>query len=399
MTEFPKDLYTSRQGGDALGPRLDRAILRATTLLRLRRWIARHRYPMLFVVLPTLITGFYFFFIAADQYETEAHFVVHSSDTHSSGSSMLQQMLQTTTGGAAVSEQYSVGDYLVSHDAVQALMKQMDLVAMFRTPGADPLARLWYQHPTDYKLLKYYRGVVNVYLDSSTGITTLRVRGFRAADTYRIATALLELGEKRVNDYNGRAEQDTMQVARDEVARAEKLVLSAQQNLTQFRLHTQDIDPEKSATSVLTVMGGLEKELADTRAQLASTSAFLDANSPQRMAMNERAKALEDQIHEQGTRLTGNQAGMASKLSDYEQLLLEKEIADREYTVSLDSLKTANLEAVRQHLFVSRVVEPNMPGEAEYPRRIMIVLSVLAILLVTYGIGWLIVAGTKEHAG
>jgi capsular polysaccharide transport system permease protein len=312
---------------------------------------------------------------------------------------MLQQMLQTTTGGAAMSAQYSVGDYLVSHDAVQALLGQMDLVAMFRAPGADPLARLWYEHPTDYKLLKYYRGMVTVYLDSSTGITTLRVRGFRAADTYRIATALLELGEKRVNDYNSRAEQDTIQVAREQVGRDEKRVLTAQQNLTQFRLHTQDIDPQKSATSVLTVMSGLEKELADTRAQIASTSAFLDASSPQRVAMNERVKALENQIRDQGARLTGSQAGMAPKLSNYEQLLLEKEIADREYAMSLDSLKAANLEAIRQHLFVSRVVEPNLPEEAEYPRRIIIVLSVFAMLLVGYGIGWLIVAGTKEHAG
>ncbi|MHA6205820.1 hypothetical protein ACXU4B_15450 [Dyella soli] len=399
MTDFPKDLDRSNHDDKALGPRLDRAILRAATWLRLKQWLGRHRYPMVLIVLPTLFTAFYFFLIAADQYQAEAHFVVHSSDTRSSGASMLQQMLQTTTGGAAMAEQFSVGDYLMSHDAVQALEAKMDLVAMFRAPEADPLARLWHEHPTDYQLLKYYRGMVSVYLDSSTGITTLKVRGFRPADAHRIASALLELGEKRVNDYNGRAEQDTIQVARDEVARAEKRVLAAQQQLTRFRLNTQDIDPQKSATGVLTVIAGLEKELADSRAQLASTSALLDANSPQRLAMNQRIKALEGQIRDQGARLTGNQGGLAPRLSNYEQLSLEKEVADREYAVSLDSLKAANLEAIRQHLFVSRVVEPNLPEEAEFPRRIIIVLSVFAILLVGYGIGWLIVAGTKEHAG
>ena len=46
-----------------------------------------------------------------------------------------------------------------------------------------------------------------------------------------------------------------------------------------------------------------------------------------------------------------------------------------------------------------RVVEPNLPQKALYPKRWTIVLSAFIGLLLAYGIGWLIMAGVREHAG
>ena len=56
------------------------------------------------------------------------------------------------------------------------------------------------------------------------------------------------------------------------------------------------------------------------------------------------------------------------------------------------------MDAQRQALFLARVVEPNMAQEAEYPKAGFILGSLFAILCVLYAMGWLVVAGVREHA-
>lgn len=45
-----------------------------------------------------------------------------------------------------------------------------------------------------------------------------------------------------------------------------------------------------------------------------------------------------------------------------------------------------------------RVVEPNLPVKALYPQRLKIVATVFFALALAYAIGWLILAGVREHA-
>src|SRR5262245_16434339 len=84
----------------------------------------QRRWPFLAtVVLPTALAALYFFGIAADQYESEARFVVRSTQTQlPNGSNGLGQMLGLAgVLNDAQAQSFSVGDYLGSHDAVAAL--------------------------------------------------------------------------------------------------------------------------------------------------------------------------------------------------------------------------------------------------------------------------------------
>ena len=57
--------------------------------------------------------------------------------------------------------------------------------------------------------------------DTTSGITTLRARSFRAEDSLALAGELLRLSEAMVNRLNQRLQEDGLRVARAEVARAE----------------------------------------------------------------------------------------------------------------------------------------------------------------------------------
>ncbi len=49
-------------------------------------------------------------------------------------------------------------------------------------------------------------------------------------------------------------------------------------------------------------------------------------------------------------------------------------------------------------MYLARVVEPNLAVYPLYPRKLISVGSIFMGLSVAFGIGWLLVAGMREHA-
>jgi capsular polysaccharide transport system permease protein len=366
---------------------------------RLKRVLSRYGALLLVVVLPTIITASYFYGIAAPQYESEARFIVRSTQPQESGTSGIGQALGLVGGlSDARAQSFSVNDYLSSHDAVAAIDQKLGLVSMFRRPEADGISRLWWKEPAPEDLLRYYQRQVNVTFDSDTGITTLRVHAFRPDDAARIASQMLTLGEERVNAFNERAVEDSVRVASAELVRAEADVVKSQRALTAFRLTHRDIDPQKTGTNQLLLVGSFEQSLAQARAQLTSMTGHIDPASPQYVALANRIAGLESQLSAQSARLTGATGAIASDIGDYEELQLKDDFASKHYSSVATTLETAREDALKQHLYVVRVVEPNVPVKSLYPRSTLIVLSVFFLMLTTYGVGWLLVAGMREHA-
>lgn len=366
---------------------------------RLRRFLARRGWFLLFVILPTLLTAIYYYGIAAKQYESEARFIVRGSQSNGPMISGLGQILGMSAGlSAAQSESFSVDDFMNSHDAVAELQNKLDLVSMFRRPQADFFARLWWPDPSAETLLRYYRNQVTIKYNEDTGITTIKANTFAPEDSRNLVQALLTLSEERVNEFNERAIEDTVRVAQREVETAEKRVATAQQNLTTFRMHEQDIDPQKTSTAQLALVHTLQLQLVQSRAQLAGMGASVQPDSPQYIALQDRIRALEGQVAAEAARLTGHNGALAPVLASYEQLTLQREFAQTSYTSALTALENARLQAMRQQLFVINVVRPNLPQRALFPRSTMMIATVFLGLLLSYSIGWLIIAGMREHA-
>jgi capsular polysaccharide transport system permease protein len=366
---------------------------------RLRRLLARRGWFLLFVVLPTLLTGVYYYGFATDQYVSEARFVVRGSQQNSPSLGGLGQVLGLSTGlSPAQSESFSIGDYMDSHDAVAALRSKLDLVGMFRRPEADPISRLWVPDPSAETLLRYYRDHVTVKYDEDTGITMVKAHTFRPRDSRDLVQALLTLGEERVNEFNRRAIADTERVAQDEVDTAERRVIDTEKALTAFRLRERDIDPQRTSVAQLELVQTLQQQLAQSRAQFSAVSASVRPDSPQFVALRDRIRALEAQITAESALLTGQNGALAPVLANYEQLTLEQEFARTSYTTALTALENARLQALRQQLFVVDVVRPNLPERSLYPHSTMMVGTVFVVLLLVYAVGWLVIAGMREHA-
>ena len=371
--------------------------------VRARGLWARHKWITMFVFLPTLIAAAYLYLIASDQYVSEAHFTVRSqaagsSSSSSSSSGGIGGLLGGGGSLAGYGDSMMVADYLQSHDAVEALQKRLDLVALFRRPGTDFLSRLSIARPTPEFLFKYYQGQVQVLFDQDTGITTMTARAFRPADAYAITSQLLHLGERRVNEMNVRAYGDAVALSKRQLDEAERALRAVGTRVTSFRQTEREVDPAGAASAQIGLVTQLQGNLAAARAQLQTTSQLIGNNNPQAEALRKQITSLEQQIGTQNARLTGNNNAIASGLGTFEDLQTQRTLLQQRYASNSSAYEQARLQALRQQLYIVRVVNPNLPVKSIYPRRFVSVLTILVVLFIVYSIGWLIVAGVREHS-
>ena len=366
----------------------------------LLRMLWRRRFFLLFVGLPTLIAAIYLYGIAAGQYVSEARFVVRGQqDARGAASSSLGEMLGAAAGFKQVpAEALTVRDYLESHDAIEALKERVALVELYRRPEADWLARLWSPNLPAELMELYYHHMNKVVVDNTGGITTIQARAFRPEDARRVAEEQLRLSEAFVNKLSSRARESSVNFAEGELRRAEQRVIAAQTAITEWRQREQAVDPVSLAQINQAGFAALEKELNTARTELQEKSAFMRPDNPQIATLRNRIRALQTRIQIERDRLTTGDEALPERISVFERLAQEREFANKQLASATASLEMARMEAQRQQLFLARVVEPNLAEYPLYPRAAIFLISLFAVLSMLYGVGWLLIAGVREHA-
>jgi capsular polysaccharide transport system permease protein len=373
----------------------------------LRRASVLHerRIPWLFiamVAIPTLLAAIYFLLIASPLYVSEARFVVRSrAEGQPAGlGSVLQNVGQSfgVSFGQSSTDAFEVHEYMISRDAVNDLSVHQGLRTLLDRPGADLLQR--FPRPFGNRsfeaLYRNYKRFVVVGYDSQTGISTLRVTAFRAADAQRMADALLAGGEALVNRLNERSMADAVSQAQRQVVEAQQQSIQAQATLTNFRNQERLIDPDRTSVAGSELVGKLETQLATMRAERAGLAAEAP-QSPQLPVLDQRIKAFVAQMESERSSIAGQSNSLAPTVGEYERLSLNRDLAVKTLESAVAALESARIEARRQQLYLDRVVSPNLPDRAERPRRLYSIFTVLMATLVAYGIVSMFIAGLREH--
>jgi capsular polysaccharide transport system permease protein len=362
------------------------------------RLLPRHgllRWALL--LLPSILAAGYYGLVAADQYESEARFVVRSA-ARPEMSGTLSFLVQL---GLARSQDDSfiVQDFISSRDAVDRLKARLPLLRIFAHDGSDFLARypsLLYG-PQEEQFYRYLKNMISVVHSERTGISTLRVRAFDAADSRAVAETLLLLSEELVNRLNARLQTDAIANSAAEVKAAQERLIEAQTRLTEFRNRELMVDPARNAVALAELIARLSAELGSVQAQVTEMKGGASA-SPQLVGLQRKAAALEQQIAEERRRVADDRDGLATRIAAYERLQLEREFARRMLTSSEAELVRSRNDAARQMLYLERLVEPNLADYSTQPRRLRLALTFLTANMLLLLVGWLIYSGLKEHA-
>lgn len=351
----------------------------------------------LLVVLPTVLSAIYLFAIASDQFITEARFVVRSAQKQ--GISGLGALLQGSGMAGIKDEAFPVIDFIKSRDALKEVEEKVGFRDMVSRQGADFLARFprFYTGESFEELYEHYQNIVTVVHDPTTGITTLKVRVFEPSDSLRLAEALLHASEQLINRMNERSLNDAVSLASKEVAKAEERSSAAQRALTAYRISVGLVDMTSTAKTYVELVGGMQRELLASRAQLAQTLSS-SPNNPGIQSLRERVAAIEQQIAAERSKLLGSDGSVIGTFAQFERLTLESEFAAKALVLAHTMLENSRVEALRKQVYLERVVEPNLSDLSRYPRRWFATLAILGTAFLAYAILWLLLVNAREHA-
>lgn len=348
------------------------------------------------VVMPTALALLYYGLIASDVYISESRFLVRAPKAQVG--STLGTLLQGAGMAHADADAYAVENYVLSRDAAWAVDQALHIRAAYGRHGIDVLSRFpgldW--DDSFESFFKYYQHKVEVQVDSASSVATLKVRAYTAADAEAINQALLAQAEALVNRLNERSRQDLVRYAAAEADDLGKKAQAAALALARYRNQSGVIDPERQSAIPLERIAKLQERLIDTKAAILDLQAVAAAN-PQLPLLRNRAQQLQVEIDHVSQGVTGGAASLASKAPEYQRFALEKEFADKMLASGLGALEQARAEAQRQQLYIERIVQPNRPDQALEPRRLRIILTVLALGLVAWGVISMLVAGIREH--
>ena len=333
-------------------------------------WLKRHIVFVLTVLAPTCIAILYYGFFASDVFISESRFLVRSPQQPMQNG-FVGELLQGSGITHSQDDTYSVHDYILSRDALRELDAKLGLRNAFASKEVDPINRFaglsW--DDSFEKFYRYYGKHVDVDYDSTSSISTLTVRAFTPQDAQRINDLLLQMSERLVNTLNERSRQDLIRYAADEVKIATDKATAAAVALFEYRSKHAVFEPDKQAAIQLESVAKIQEDLISTEAQLAQVQK-LSPNNPQITGLESRADTLRHAIGTEAAKVTSANGSFSARAPNFERLTVESVFADKQLGVALADLETSRSEALRQQLYLERLVQPSLPDKAMEPRRI-----------------------------
>lgn len=356
---------------------------------------------LLCVVLPLFAAMLYYATFATDRYAARAGFSIRGIDTNA-GIDGIGALTGLASTGSTTSDSYIVLSYLGSRELLEAVDLELDLRGAYSSRDVDPLSRLD-GDTTVEDFLKYWNKRIHTQFDPTSGIIEFEVQSFSAEHAQEIAAAVLRLTQTLVNELSANARSDALRFAREEVELQEARLRRALSAIRDFRTSEQSVDPSASAALEIELIANLEARLIDVNARIAALRQTLDENAPSLTALRRNAEALAAQIVERreaiGSEVLGESgvSAVSQQLALYEELEVERSLAQQAYASALASLEQARRDADRQQRYLAIHLRPQAPESAQYPRSLRNLLILGFALVAAWGIGTLITYSVRDH--
>ena len=356
---------------------------------------------LLCVVLPLIAATIYFATLATDRYAARAGFSIRGIDTNA-GIDGIGALTGLASTGSTTSDSYIVLSYLASRELLEAVDQQLDLRPIYASPDVDPLSRLA-SEATVEDFLTYWNRRIQTQFDPTSGIIEFEVQSFSPEHAQEIAAAVLRLTQTLVNELSANARSDALRFAREEVELQEDRLRQALSAIRDFRASEQSVDPSASAALEIELIANLEARLIDVNARIAALRQTLDENAPSLTPLRRIAEALAAQIVERreaiGSEVIGESgvSAISQQLALYEELEVERSLAQQAYASALASLEQARRDTDRQQRYLAIHLRPQAPESAQYPRSLRNLLILGFALVTAWGIGALMTYSVRDH--
>ncbi len=348
------------------------------------------------VILPVLAGILYFGILASGLYVSETKFIVRSAS--SGADTTLSSLLHTPGLSRAVDETYAVSAFMTSRDITAKLEKNNGLRDLMSRPEADIFNRFPNFHSRDNteQLYKAYLKLVDIDVDTSTGISTLMTRAYRPEDALALAKQVIAYSDEFINTLNVRAHNDSIAYAEALVKESNARLADVERRLAQYRDKEMILNPEKESGASMEILAKLSTEISRLEAALAQQLAQTP-DSPAITPMREKIKSFRVELEKQRQSIAGGANSIASKLEGFERLTLERELAAKGLAAAIIELERSRQFAQTQRIYLQTIVEPNFADLPTRPRRLLSIIAVLVLSLCFYWIVKSLIDIVLEH--
>lgn len=348
---------------------------------------------ILMVVIPSIMAGMYFAFVATDQYIAEARFAVRSLADDGSNENADLNIMQMQ---AASQDAFVVTSFIHSAEILKRLDGKVDYRTMFTNPSADYFSR-FDSHESAEGFLDYWNDQVLAYIDGPSGIVTLTARTFDPRDSVALVSAIVGESEKLVNELSLRARDDMMKSFRAEVERTSRLYQDALAELNRFQQQSGLLTPELQAQETGKLLTGLLAKKLELESRLFVLQQSSGTDAPSYRQLLRGRESLDQQIEDMRGQMTGKDASLANVITSYSSVETDRLVAEKLYEAARRNYDLALAAAMRKSLYLSVFVRPYLPEEALYPKRFTTPLLIFLGLFISWVTLSLIWASVEDH--
>ncbi|MEM6849585.1 MAG: hypothetical protein AAF580_16215, partial [Pseudomonadota bacterium] len=213
----------------------------------------------------------------------------------------------------------------------------------------------------------YFRDSVSVQLGVVEQLITVTTWAFDPMMANQMAVALVELSEEFINNLNSRAERDIVKFAERELESARDLVRNTQLAVARWRNTLQELDPTATAASQQLLLSEMGKELVELRTQMIRLE-NQGITGPRLQDLRSQADALEEQMRRERLSMFEGRSSPVERMAEYERLVVEQDIAAKQYDGAYRALAAARQDAARQTKYLVVTSSPTVPQSHSFPR-------------------------------
>lgn len=339
------------------------------------------------VVLPCLISAFYLFGLAQDQYESRAGFTIRQENGNSASS--ILGGLSFLTGSSQGVNAGLLHEFMQSQTMLDRVSARVDLRGHYsQSWPLDPIYSIWPDATTE-ELFRFWKRVLRLSYDSSSGLIDVRVHALDPDTAQVISQVILEESQTMINRLNETARRDAMANADRDLLDAVATLRSARGALTAFRAETRIVDPVADIQGRLGVVSNLQQQLAQALVEFDLLDPSTRVDDPRREQLVRRIDVIRNRIEEErnffGTITDSvSQDTYPEMMAKYEGLSVDLEFAERNYTAALAAKQAAMSEANRQTLYLAAYIPPTKAQDSEYPERFTLLGMIIGFLLMAW---------------
>jgi capsular polysaccharide transport system permease protein len=360
----------------------------------------------IFVLLPFFIFSFYQVILASPQYESQARLIVKEPD----GMATLDPAMAIMAGfgaGASNLDTELVKAFVYSNDMLRYLEETLAISKHYSDKQYDFISRLD-DNASRESILSYYLDRVLIELDADSQVMSVFVQAFEPEFAYVMSKTIVERAEWYINDVGHNLAQEQLTFVKLEHQLVEQRLQKAKTHLLAFQRRHDLLDPQAEGIAFQQITYQLEGQVVAKQTELIGLRNSMSEIAPKVIQARSQLNSMLLQLEKERSRLTSEKASndmlpqqeqnlnvsqILAKFSDYK---INLELALQAYTSSQVSLEKSRIEAYRQLKYLVIVESPTQPQEAKYPEVFYNISLFLAITLMIFGIGRIVIATVSE---